>query len=149
MDGTLAYRAESGVLVGTHTAIVCRTVDAFGGVAASFIDTYGIFLVVSDRSGVRRTFLEHVFPLGGEVDLGTDVLFPRFHVQRIGVGHHIVVVEVFVGKASEAMSELMYHDGAEHGVMGGRQRVGVVDTSATVLLGIRQDDDMLVRDWST
>ena len=56
----------------------------------------------------------------------------------------MIVVKVFIGEAGETVAEFMDDDGFELGMMRGGQRVGVVDTSAAVGVGVGEDDDVLV-----
>ena len=51
-DGTLTNRAKLRVSVCFHATVVGRTVNTFGGIAASFIYSYRIFLSFSNRVGI-------------------------------------------------------------------------------------------------
>ena len=51
----------------------------------------------------------------------------------IGICHHVIVVEVFIGQSAKAMPELMYHNGAEHGMVGGSKGIGIIAVSYTHL----------------
>ena len=169
VDGLLADGAEDGSGVGAHAAVLCAAPDALALVAAALEEADALYGAAAGASGAREggeaaeeaaaeavrligddvavrengTRREHVLPFRREVGEGGNVGLPGLGV---GVVHLdvLIVVEVFVGEAGKAVAEFVDDDGFELGMMGGGQRVGVVDASAAVGVGVGEDDDMLV-----
>ena len=141
---SLAYRTEFGVLVGAHAAVEGGTVDTLRRVTATLIDTYGVFFLQVNRCGVGGAFGQHVLPFGGEIYLCGNVLLPGFYVEGVAIGHYIIVVEVFVAQTAEAVSKLMDYNWTKHRMVSRGKGVGVVNAATSILVGIGQDDDVLV-----
>ena len=70
-------------------------------------------------------------------------MLPGFGVGVV-VLDELVVVEILIGQAGEAVAELMDDNRFELCVVRGREGVGVVDASATISVCIGEDYDMLV-----
>ena len=102
--------------------------------------------MLGNRSRYRYVWREHIFPFGGEVHPCCDILFPRFHIQRISVGHRIILVKILVRESTETVSELMDDHRFEHGMMRSGQRVGIVDSSSAVYIRVGEDNNMLIGD---
>ena len=74
--------------------------------------------------------------------LRREVRLPRLCVGEV---HRIIVaIGILVGQATERMPELMHHHWTELRPMGISEVIGVVDASPTVVVGIHENDDMLV-----
>ena len=56
------------------------------------------------------------------------------------------VVRIFVGQSTKPVSELMHYNRFEHRMVGGGQRIGIIDASSSVCVRVGQYDDVLVRD---
>lgn len=131
-DGSLADWAEGLGGVGPHPAILARSPDTFRLVAAAFDEPHDTLIV-------------KILPLALEVRFGGDVLLPRLDV-RVVIFNILVIVGVLIGQSAEAVAELVDHHRTEKLVMGGRERVGIVDASSTVSVSVSEDYDVLVRD---
>ena len=73
-----------------------------------------------------------------------EILLPRLYVAEVEVAVRIVV-GILIAQTGKAVSELVDHDGAELHMVGGGQRIGIVDAATAIRAGIGQDDDVLVR----
>ena len=129
-ESLATYRAEILHFIGAHSAIGTSAPHAFLKISASF-----------DKCCFTR--IDEIRPLDTEVALGGYVRLPRLGVGKI---HRVAVrVFIFVGKAAEAVAELVHHHRLEIFTVSIRQIIGVVDASATVFRGVDQHNDVFVR----
>ena len=128
-DSLLTYRTKLRMLVGAHPAIRIGAIDAFQRIAGTFME-----------SGTL-----HAFPLTVKIFQRSDVGFPRLNVSRIH-RNLLLLVGIFVCKASKGMSELMNHHGLEQRMVSHAKVVAVEYASAAIVVRIDQNNDMFV--WS-
>lgn len=131
LNGSLADGAEGLGGVCPHAAILAWAPDAFRLVASAFY-----------KPG--NTLVIKVFPFAAEISLRGDVLLPRLGV-RVVILNELVVVGIFIGQSTEAVSELVDDNRTEKIVVGGRESVRIVDASAAVSVSVGEDYDVFVR----
>ena len=99
-DRSRADGAEVVAGKGVHQAIVAGTIDAFGNIAATFINAEFLGIAGIKRSGDRGIFIKHVFPFLVKVHQGGQVGLPGFN----SFGIHVVIAgaaHVFITKTEE------------------------------------------------
>ena len=103
----LAHRAKCVGVVHAHPAVVGRAIYAVKRIAASFIKSDGILHRQVGWGRLRSAVGKHVFPFRVKVDESGYVWLPRLGIERVCVVHHVAIVKIFVGKASEAVAEFV------------------------------------------
>ena len=126
----LANHTEFGFLVGAHTAVLVSTPNTLAKVSAAL-----------DETGF--SFAYQVLPLPGEIVLCSKVGLPGLGVGKV---HRVVVaIRVLVAQTSEGMAEFVNYHRTEVRPVGIGEVIGIIYSTATIVVCVNQNYDMLVR----
>jgi hypothetical protein len=126
----LANHTEFGFLVGAHTAVLVSTPNTLAKVSAAL-----------DETGF--SFANQILPFAGEIVLCGEIRLPRLGICKV---HRIVIaIGILVAKSSEGVSELVNYHGTEIRSVGIGEVIGIIDSTATIMVCVYQYYNMFVR----